>query len=93
MKRKPTSVLHDVEEGDHDAGDGLQQRRRLPPPLRVHHRPQRVVQDPPPHPLSPRLAAAAAAAGADGVLHPQQGQRTHAHGRTSRGLERRCYSA
>lgn len=44
-----TSVLHDVEEGDHDAGDGLETRRRLSPPLRIHHGSQRVVQDPPPH--------------------------------------------
>lgn len=45
----PTSVLHDVEEGDHDAGDGLEKRRRVPPPVCVDHRAQSVVEDPPPH--------------------------------------------
>lgn len=54
-----TSVLHDVEEGDHDAGDGLELRRRLPPPLRVHHRAQRVVEDPPPHRSLDLLASSA----------------------------------
>jgi hypothetical protein len=44
-----TSVLHDVEEGDHDAGDWLEERRGIPPAVRVDHRAQRVVQDPPPH--------------------------------------------
>ena len=42
-----TSVLHDVEERDHDAGDVLELRRSLPPPLRVHHHAQCIVEDPP----------------------------------------------
>ena len=48
-RRDTTSVLHDVEEGDHDAGDGLETRRRIPPPVCVDHRAQSVVEDPPPH--------------------------------------------
>ena len=48
-RRNTTSVLHDVEEGDHDAGDGLEKRRRIPPPVCVDHRAQSIVEDPPPH--------------------------------------------
>ena len=55
-----TSVLHDVEEGDHDAGDGLEERRGIPPAVRVDHLAQCVVQDPPPH--RDHLAAAGGSA-------------------------------
>lgn len=45
-----TSMLHDVEEGGDDGGDRFEGGGGLPSPLRVHHLPQRLVQDPPPHP-------------------------------------------
>lgn len=54
-------MLHDVEEGGDDAGDGLEGGGGLTPLLGVHHRPQRIVQYASPHRASPVVESAASA--------------------------------
>lgn len=48
-ERGATSIFHDPQEGDDDGGNGLEGGGGLPPPLRVHYRAERIVQNPSAH--------------------------------------------